>query len=72
MTGKETTTWLTHEAPPRRLIVKGRSGIDPDCLVAHLEGDDRPLWIVDDGEKTENAYVTGIDVHASMESTHGQ
>lgn len=41
--------WVSDETPPRVLFVKGRSGIDPDCLVAHAENDTHPLWIVDDG-----------------------
>lgn len=38
--------WVTDESPPRRLFVKGRSAIDPDCLVAHLLDDtmgERPV-----------------------------
>jgi hypothetical protein len=42
--------WVSIETPPRVLFVKGRSGIDPDCLVAFAESaPDDPLWIVDDG-----------------------
>lgn len=52
--------WETNETPPRRLTVKGRSGIDPDVLVAHLDGDTAPLWIVDDGVGKADAHVCGI------------
>lgn len=42
--------WVTDESPARVLFVKGRSGIDPDCLVAFAEGDtEHGFWIVDDG-----------------------
>jgi|KBSMisStaDraftv2_1062788.scaffolds.fasta_scaffold60200_6 hypothetical protein len=45
--------WITDEVPARALFVKGRSGIDPDCLVAFAEGDaEHCLWIVDDCTKT--------------------
>lgn len=63
-----TQVWITHENPWRKLIVKGRSAIDPDCLVAHIEGDERPLWIVDGGgpdPRTKDCFVTGIDARAS-------
>lgn len=33
-----TDLWITLEAEPRRLIVEGRSAIDPDCLVATFVG----------------------------------
>lgn len=60
------TIWLTEETPPRVLFVKGRSAMDPDCLVAHAEGSTKPLWIVDDGATKERAYVCGLggDVYA--------
>lgn len=42
--------WVSVETPPRVLFVKGRSGIDPDCLVAFAENEpDKSLWIVDGG-----------------------
>jgi len=47
--------WLTNEDPPRRLLVKGISAIDPDCLVAHFEGTTNPLWIV-----KSSGYVCGV------------
>jgi hypothetical protein len=39
--------WITDEIPARVLFVKGRSGLDQDCLVAYAEGDTKPLWIID-------------------------
>jgi hypothetical protein len=39
--------WITNETPARVLFVKGRSGLDPDCLVAYAEGSTDPLWIID-------------------------
>jgi len=44
---KTVEVWRTDEQPPRRLDVLGISAIDPDCLVALLEGSDKPLWIVE-------------------------
>lgn len=61
-----TEIWVTLEEEPRRLIVKGRSAIDSDCLVAHLEGDEKPLWIVQNSSTTDRCFVTGIGVYASM------
>jgi hypothetical protein len=58
--------WITLEDTPRRLIVRGRSAIDPDCIVANLEGDEKPLWIVQNASLTDNCFVTGLNVHASM------
>jgi hypothetical protein len=57
--------WITNETPARALFVKGRSGIDPDCLVAYLEDDPhgKPLWIVDKPDGT--GHVCGLnDVEA--------
>lgn len=53
--------WITDETPARCLIVKGRSALDPDCLVAYVEGGTKPLWIVDDGIQKDGAYVCGLD-----------
>jgi hypothetical protein len=39
--------WRTREPIPRKLEVKGISAVDPDCLVAYLDGQGRPLWIVE-------------------------
>jgi hypothetical protein len=60
--------WLTDEIPARAMIAKGRSAIDPDVLVAYVEGDARPLWIVDNGTGTEGCYVCGLggDVRARL------
>lgn len=45
-----TKLWLTDERNPRILHVKGRSGIDPDVLVAFPEGgSERCYWIIDGG-----------------------
>lgn len=42
--------WVSDETPSRILFVKGRSGIDPDILVAFADNDpENSLWIVDDG-----------------------
>lgn len=63
--------WKTDETPPRTLTVKGRSAIDPDVLVAELDGpasqDASAIWIVDDGIGKNCAFVCGLDgdVHAS-------
>ena len=52
--------WMTAEEPPRRLTAKGVSGVDPDCLVAYLDGDDHPLWMVWNGDpRKETATVVG-------------
>src|SRR5580765_3481102 len=61
--------WITDEAVARVLFVKGRSGVDPDCLVAYLEGDDsKPLWIVDGGRggKVSSAYVCGLGTDSKV------
>lgn len=42
-----TEIWRTLEPIPRKLEVKGISAVDPDCLVAYLDQDNRPLWIVE-------------------------
>lgn len=62
------TTWLTIEEIPRRLIISGRSAIDPDVLVAHLESEPegKALWIVDGGGRIENCFVCGLNVRATM------
>lgn len=52
-------TWTTKEEMPRTLIVFGRSGIDPDCLVARLPNAAEPYWIVE-----SSGYVCGLDVYA--------
>lgn len=55
--------WITDEMPARALIVKGRSGVDPDCLVAFVDGDETKAhcWIVDDGDQHKaSAYVCGL------------
>jgi hypothetical protein len=57
-------TWITLEQVPRRLTVKGRAQMDPDCLVAYIEGSAEPLWIVDDGAKTDRCFVIGLGVRA--------
>jgi hypothetical protein len=60
--------WLTEETPPRVLEVKGRSAVDPDCLVATVMGQEwvRGLWIVHDGAaEPKRCYVCGIDTYAS-------
>lgn len=52
--------WISDENPPRVLFVKGRSGIDPDCLVAIPEGETDSVWIVFDGDyefKKANYFV---------------
>lgn len=62
--------WITDEAPARALFVKGRSAIDPDCLVAHLEDDPhgKALWIVDKLDGT--GHVCGLnDVKARRINT---
>src|SRR4249919_1255231 len=43
--------WLTDETPPRRLVVEGTAGLDPDWLVANFEDGSegyrgKTLWIV--------------------------
>lgn len=54
--------WITDEIPVRCLTVQGRSAIDPDCLVAYVEGSDKPLWIIDDGSpQTKRAAVCGLE-----------
>lgn len=59
--------WVTIEIPPRALFVKGRSAVDPDCLVAYVEGQpDKSVWIVDDGrtalgKPVERAHICGLD-----------
>ena len=40
--------WITDAAPARALIVKGRSAIDWDCLVAYYEDEaNNPLWVIE-------------------------
>jgi hypothetical protein len=40
--------FLTVEEEPRRLVVKGRSAMDPDVVVGYAKGNAEPLWIVCD------------------------
>jgi hypothetical protein len=47
--------WMTLEPNPRQLTVVGRSAVDPDCLVAYADGQDKPLWIV-----TPSGLVCGL------------
>lgn len=59
--------WVTNETPARVLLVKGRSALTPDCLVAEVEGSSQKgIWIVDDGVKTSDCCVCGLgdDVRA--------
>ena len=56
-----TQQWETKETPPRVLTVAGRSGIDPDVLVAYLDGDSKPYWIVE-----ASGHVCGLDVKAEL------
>jgi hypothetical protein len=51
----EPEIWLTDEEPPRRLRVLGVAAVDPDCLVAYLEGSKQALWIVE-----WTGYVCGL------------
>lgn len=37
-----TMLW-TSEDPPRRVMVKGRAALDPDCIVVEVEGRKRPI-----------------------------
>lgn len=53
-------TWTTDEATPRKLIAKGRSLFSQDCLVAYFEGEEKPIWLLDNGSKTEGVYVVGV------------
>lgn len=55
-------TWDTDETPSRMLTVCGRSGVDPDCLVAYLSGSKAPLWIIDQygGEWHPVVHLDGV------------
>jgi hypothetical protein len=55
--------WITDECPARVLVVRGVSVIDPDCLVAYLEGIDKPLWIVEN-----SGCVCGLSRASEQES----
>lgn len=68
MAGYRDNIWITDETPARALFVAGRSGIDPDCLVAYLEGDEtkKPYWIVDHGNE---GHVCGLGVRARLVKT---
>lgn len=61
----QTAIWLTRELMPRRLLVAGRSGIDPDCLVAYEDGSASPLLIVE-----SSGFVCGLNVRARLEENH--
>lgn len=50
-------TWKTQEFPPRRLVAKGVSAFSNDCLVAYFDGEDKAVWLLYDGNKTENVMV---------------
>jgi hypothetical protein len=57
--------FYTTEEPPRRLNVRGRSGIDPDVLVADNPDGGEALWIVDGGDpKKVNCHVCGANYRA--------
>ena len=62
--------WVTNEKPPRAIIVKGRSGIDWDCLVAYYEEDterSNPLWIVEhSGYVCDKHNDSGNKVYATQ------
>lgn len=64
-------TWITDETPARVLIVKGRSALDWDCLVAFAHDDaTNPLWVIEhsgyvcDRKLTNNTkvYARRIDL----------
>lgn len=42
MSAALTEMW-TSEDPPRRVTVKGRSAMDPDCMVVEVEGKKKPI-----------------------------
>ena len=54
--------WWTNEPTPREIIVKGRSAMNPDCLVGVCDG--KTVWIYSTG------YVPdlGRDVFALPEN----
>jgi hypothetical protein len=63
-------TWVTNENPPRKLIVKGVALVDPDCLVAHFEGERKAYWLIE-----HSGYVVGLKsdkpVHATRAPAKG-
>ncbi len=59
--------WLTIEETPRKLIAEGVAQMDPDCLVARVEGGDgKPLWIIYQG----SGFVCGLGVRATPLAEH--
>jgi len=59
--GKMHDDWITNETPARVLFVKSRGGLDPDCLVAYLEGSTKPLWIIE-----HSGYVCGLGLDSKI------
>jgi hypothetical protein len=57
--------FYTTEEPPRRLNVRGRSGINPDILVADNPDGGEVLWIIDGGDpKKVDCTVCGVNYRA--------
>lgn len=57
--------FYTTEDPPRPLNIRGRSGIDPDVLVADNPDGGKVLWIIDGGDRKKIlCHVCGVDYRA--------
>ena len=53
----------TSEDPPRRVTVKGRAALDPDCMVVEVEGLKKPItgiWMYPTGY----LHPIGVDIFA--------
>jgi hypothetical protein len=57
-------TWITTETPPRRLTAVGVSLVDQDVLVAYLDNDTSPRWIV----KSSGAVCGLFNVRAALKT----
>lgn len=65
--------FMTNEDAPRRMIAIGRSGIDPDVVVAYLDSDkkrEKTLWLIDGGNpEKEVVTVIGLDDEKALPGT---
>lgn len=52
-------SYLTTETNPRRVGILGPSLADPDCYVCKFEGDDKPHWLMNCGNKKYDGSIIG-------------
>lgn len=61
--------YLTTEAQPRWVYVRGQSAIDPDVYVCRIEGDDRPKLLMNCGSTYDgHLFQSGVDIWLDEQS----